>query len=40
MLWEHVYTHFIDIYDPERRVAVRVILTVALTVAWGLTLVF
>lgn len=38
MLWHQLYTHFIDIYDPERRAAVRVFLTLALAVAWGVAL--
>lgn len=38
MLWQQLYTHFVDIYDPERRSAVRVALTVALGAAWGVAL--
>lgn len=36
MLWHQLHTHFIDIHDPERRTAVRVFLTLALAVAWGI----
>lgn len=38
MLWHQLYTHFVDIYDPERRSAVRVFFTLALAVAWGVAL--
>ncbi len=34
MPWHQLYDHFVDIYDPERRHAVRVALTVALALAW------
>ncbi len=31
-------SHFIDIYDPERRAVVRVILTLLILVGWGIAI--
>lgn len=34
MLWQLLRTRFIEIYDPARRTAVRVLFTVLLILAW------
>ncbi len=31
-------SHFVDIYDPERRSVVRVILTLLVLIGWGIAL--